>query len=1045
MKSDLMNSFSQSAYLLERVEGRPAIDTSTKTTELDKWLNTVSEPMLEQRLINQGLSMESFKSRLQEPNQPALEKELEWINDFNNVLSYHSTKECDLNTTQALLSSFISYAEETLSRKLTHVPPDKIDTEALMIGIIDTLYQKLHNLCIKSVVLEINIARLTGQLEGETANARFQSFMKKFQQDPYEVVQFFSLYPVLGRLVTETTERYIRLLKELIDRFNTDYIELQSGFAEELSCLSALSFGLGDTHQDGREVIMLQFTSGAKLVYKPRSLKVDAQFSRLVGWLNRKGFKHPLAAVKVIEGGDYGWQEHVPYKECTTKEEVKRFYYRQGGFTALFYVLGSSDFHAENMIANGEYPIPVDLETLFSKNLEMTGHLSSKNELLLEMNRSVYSSLMITSPLLSEAAIDFDVSAIGAKAGQESKKLTALTVADAGTDQMRLVSEIVKSPDYKNRVKMKEETMNPIDYANDIEQGFKDLYKIIYENAAEFKSPEGPLSFFKGTKIRQVFRPTQVYSEFLANSLHPDYLQNGLERVRLFDYLWQMTTQSDKFQLFTSSETQQMLTHDVPYFYYYVDGRDIYDGNGNCIGEFFDRTSYGDVYDKLDRLSPADMEKQSQYVRWSLATLIENAWEHNQARPFIEKKQLDRPSDPSLFLSEALKIGSIIAQRAIAETEREEVNWIGLNLSGEKGLDVGIKGNDIYDGLAGYSLFFAYLSKLSSDSHYRLLSEKIAYFIAGKLKERPKLPTISVFSGEGAPVYTLVHLGLLWDDPELINRAEDHLETVDQVLSFEDHEPDFVSGLSGLVVCCLNAFEKTGRNKFKETAVRASILLAEKIERMTLTFENPGPGLAHGTAGYLWALSKSAVVTDDLTVARALTKLMTFEAGTIQEGTLPASYGGAKHDGGSRCFWCHGAPGIALATVMRNERTPGTEERMEKLLAAVSEEGLLSSHCLCHGTLGNIDIMLSAAKQLSEDRWYVKALRMGHDVLAEKESRGWRSGLHRYAEMDGFMLGQTGIGYGLMRLAAPWIPSVLSLEFPEPDQKRKRVSPYERH
>ncbi len=32
---------------------------------------------------------------------------------------------------------------------------------------------------------------------------------------------------------------------------------------------------------------------------------------------------------------------------------------------ALFYALEATDFHHENLIAEGEHPVPIDLETLF--------------------------------------------------------------------------------------------------------------------------------------------------------------------------------------------------------------------------------------------------------------------------------------------------------------------------------------------------------------------------------------------------------------------------------------------------------------------------------------------------------------------------------------------------------------------------------------------------------------------------------------------------------------------------------------------------------
>ena len=87
---------------------------------------------------------------------------------------------------------------------------------------------------------------------------------------------------------------------------------------------------LGDTHQNGRTVAILEFESGEKLVYKPRQILIYKCFESLLDWLNDRGLKHKLKAAKSLDCQTYGWQEFVPFKECILKEEIRRFYYRQG-------------------------------------------------------------------------------------------------------------------------------------------------------------------------------------------------------------------------------------------------------------------------------------------------------------------------------------------------------------------------------------------------------------------------------------------------------------------------------------------------------------------------------------------------------------------------------------------------------------------------------------------------------------------------------------------------------------------------------------------
>lgn len=80
------------------------------------------------------------------------------------------------------------------------------------------------------------------------------------------------------------------------------------------------------------------------MVYKPRSLMVDAHFTEVVNWLNNSGVKYPLRTAKVLDRKKYGWQEFIPYNDCTDEAQVQRFFYRQGMNVALLYVFVRSTF-----------------------------------------------------------------------------------------------------------------------------------------------------------------------------------------------------------------------------------------------------------------------------------------------------------------------------------------------------------------------------------------------------------------------------------------------------------------------------------------------------------------------------------------------------------------------------------------------------------------------------------------------------------------------------------------------------------------------------
>jgi len=139
----------------------------------------------------------------------------------------------------------------------------------------------------------------------------------------------------------------------------------------------------------------------------------------------------------------------------------------------------------------------------------------------------------------------------------------------------------------------------------------------------------------------------------------------------------------------------------------------------------------------------------------------------------------------------------------------------------------------------------------------------------------------------------------------------------------------------------------------------------------------------------------------------------------------------ADRDGACMTAWCHGAPGIGLSRLLSLPWIDGPETRseIETALETTVECGFGGNHCLCHGDLGNVDVLLEAGLRLGEPKWRIAAHRAAGMVLENIERDGWLCGNPVEIESPGFMTGLAGIGYELLRLAEPQrVPSVLSLE-----------------
>ena len=205
----------------------------------------------------------------------------------------------------------------------------------------------------------------------------------------------------------------------------------------------------------------------------------------------------------------------------------------------------------------------------------------------------------------------------------------------------------------------------------------------------------------------------------------------------------------------------------------------------------------------------------------------------------------------------------------------------------------------------------------------------------------------------------------------------------------------------------------------------------------------PLTGFSHGTAGIAWALLELAEVSGDSRYRRTALDALTYERSlfSAQEENWPdlrldeqapnqGSAGGAPEYG---MAWCHGAPGIGLGRlgVLRHVDDAVTREEIEAALRTTLAQGFGHNHTLCHGDLGNLELILEAGEVLDDPRWRAERDRLAASILESTRRDGWRCAIPFNVETPGLMTGLAGIGYGLLRLADPrQVPSVLLLASP---------------
>lgn len=910
----------------------------------------------------------------------------------------------------------------------------------------------------KPLVLEMHSARVLGELRGETSEERFQDFLHQISQRE-RLLSFLREYPVLARQMALTLEHWAAYAREFLEHLCADWPLLCATFSptRDPGPLVDIQSGVGDTHRQGRSVLRLTFQSQLQLLYKPRSLAIDAHFQQVLAWLNERGVQPPFQTITLLDRKSYGWSECVQARSCGTREEVARFFQRQGGYLALLYVFNAIDMHLENIIAAGEHPILVDLEALFHPPEEEDDPTQPFQMGLHSINASVFRSGLLPCRIWStrDANGGVDLSGLGGQAGQ----LTPFPIPrweGAGTDQMRLVRQRVEIPAGQNRPKLAGEEVDVLEYRMDLLQGFTEVYRLLQEQRAALETELLPL--FAHDEIRLIFRPTRIYARLIRESFHPDLLRDALERDRFFDYLWRAVEARPSLAKVLPAERRDLLQGDIPLFRTTPASTSVFASDNEPLEDFFETSSLELVRRRLHSLSEQDLARQRWIIEAALSTLQVGP-EQGQGK-ILEIKPTTRRADPEELLQAARALGDRLETLALRNAYG--ASWLGVSALGDNTWSLLPTDIDLYGGTAGIALFLSYLGALTGETRYTELARLALSGIRAQItwQEEHRQPfNLGTFNGAGSVLYLLTHLSVLWQERSLTQEAEALAERMSAFIEQDTHF-DIVSGVAGCILNLLSLYSVHSDGRTLQMASLCGDHLLATAQKMdagiawkTLPNEEPLGGFAHGTAGIAFSLLKLASVSGDrryqqaaldaLAYDRSLyvpdeqnwADLRTIAARKLQAEAAKRAGSGSAQQGRRTAMvaWCHGASGIGLGRAAGLQYLD-TEQARQEIATAVETTlawGFKDNHSLCHGALGNLELILMASRVLDYPLYREKLAEMTAMVLESFATCGWVAGVPLGVETPGLMTGLAGIGYELLRLAEPEnVPSVLLLEPP---------------
>lgn len=891
--------------------------------------------------------------------------------------------------------------------------------------------------------------------------------------------------PLLARQLATASEDWAAAIAEIVERWRADARDLEAAFdlPGEPGPIAALRLDLSDPHNGGRGVAELTAASGWKVLYKPKCLRVDAAYYRLLAWIDGTGELPPFGGLRLLpregRGGTapYGWMEIARAAPCAGRAAAERYYERAGRLVALVYALEGSDCHSENVIARGEQPCLIDLETLMNPAaaglLEDTGVSPATATASRQLYDSVLRTGLLPSWTLTAEGRRIDVSMLGAGGDEEGSTTPVRVWAHPNTDRMEPRDELRPLPPRSNLPRVAAPTTDRDEAGSDaggeavpcegfepaVLRGFTGMYDFLLRRREELLGSPDLLPSWRGLRVRYVPRMTRLYGKTLRNLTRAAAARDGVawsldveSLCRLWTFLGERPTGWGLFE----REAAALLRLDVPYFAARADGRDVHDAEGRVVlAGRFEKTPFERLEARLRSLSPEDRERQAATIR---ATFLARATGLRSRAPLACEPAAETlaPLAAEAGLRVAEEIGEDLL-RAAVRGPGGTATWIALSpLDDSAVCQVRPIGYNLHSGAAGVGLFLAALARATGDARHEELARAALREVTRALESGAERLVAAIGLGAnlglGSILYALATAGELLDDRKLVLAAAEGARAIRDEAIAADGKLDVVFGSAGCVLALLKVHRAAG-----PLAGAAALDAALRCGRHLLAARRPTPqgprscptmdasfhtGFSHGAAGVAAALFRLAAASGEARFAEAALEIEGWEEGLWDNGSR--SFPDLRKGGGSQpaargaydapatmAAWCHGVPGVALARLAHfaADGSEGARGAARRCLEATRDAAPADSDHLCCGNAGRIDVLLEGSLRLRDPRWAAAAGRLFSAVSARAARAGGfhlPTGPARAHEFPALFTGLSGLGYTGLRWARPEsLPSVL--------------------
>jgi type 2 lantibiotic biosynthesis protein LanM len=966
----------------------------------------------QRRLIWQGIENDfALNKILAPPNEAELAPYINWTERFSLLLDYFHDKNDVSVDFDTLVNAIAEFAFENFCKKITQC-------------------EHLLNVDVKKTIQNTLYDRI--QFFSTSAKSEFSKSEYTVQSQYQLLLHFAQAFPVWAKIIVIHISQWEEFFIAFCENLLSDFKEIEDTFSngKNLGKVAELKTSISDFHNNGKSVIALAFENRTKIIYKPKNLKIEADYQKLLSKLKEEINYLDFKTTKLICKQNHGWVEFIEHRECKDENQVRDFYKRAGMLLSLLHILKVTDCHMENLIAHGEYYVFIDTETLFHPDVNPITKFEENTDAGDEVGKMLINSVLRTGLLprwnfRSNEKIAVDISALGG-------------YAEGNFNPEEFVN-VYNLPRLQNNI------ISPLNYVDEICEGFSKIYDFFNENRDKIIKESSEFNELFNNEVRFIFRPTRIYSVILKNSFNAWSLRNGLHRSLTIDYLSRaFLTQATKPNIWKllDIERANLENLDIPFFEVSPRSDSLYI-EGEAIDNYFNGSSWQNVINQLSTLSDEDKSFQIELIKGSLYSRIST-----KATPTADVNSIQVGE---LTIDEAVEEAERIAQQIIHRViygKDGSCKWIGFGYFFDtQRFQLMPLRDDLYSGSGGIALFLAALDfHKNQKTHYEVVYGSILsnlHFIENLTQESIRRFTwkgIGIGTGIASNLYYLVKISDYYQEPKFLEWAERLSEVIDSELIKNDTNFDIVNGSAGCILGLLTLYDKTDNKMALEKAIVCGEHLLNKrtITKSGLKTWTSSDvclaGFSHGASGICYALYRLYQATQNANYLDAANEAIDYEnmlyfddklnwldLRTSNQSTNVLNFNRS---------WCHGTPGIVLSrlncsNINYNELfIKDLNENISLLKNGVFEEG----DSICCGNFGLADILISAAHK--SDINFLDAAKeiINKRYVLSKENGYSYEFIPNSVFNPSLFQGLSGIGYTYLRLANKNLGSILSFE-----------------